>query len=281
MKNELSEIPVIPYGQLGGILMSEVSFEGIAVSELPSANICTRLNVQVRNHSRYRSGYDTEKIFYIFADVEFETPSSDHEALLKRIDIAFPKFLKDHSRGDGFPIYRQFIHQFDERFIVTIEVDLDVSNRPSIAVREALSPLIASLGRMTMEPPIVFICHASEDKSSARAIAEDLKQMGVIVWLDEWEIKVGDSIVEKVNRGLRRSSHLILLLSAHSVDKPWVQRELSAALMRQLSDRQIRVLPVKLDACVPPTIIADLKYVDATGSLSNAVKLLKEALFQL
>lgn len=148
----------------------------------------------------------------------------------------------------------------------------------------AVTPVAASRSQLPMklsgqQVPKVFICHASEDKPSARMVAEALRHMGARVWLDEWEIKVGESIVQKVTSGLEGSSHLVLLLSQHSVNKPWVRREFSAALMRQLSDGGVTVLPVKLDSASPPAIIADLRYADGSVDLENALRELREVLF--
>jgi len=82
------------------------------------------------------------------------------------------------------------------------------------------------------------------------------------VWFDQWQIAVGDSIVEKINSGLESSSHLAILLSRNSVAKPWVAKEMSVALMRSLADRSIWVLPVRLDDAPVPAILADIRYAD-------------------
>jgi hypothetical protein len=40
----------------------------------------------------------------------------------------------------------------------------------------------------------VFISHSSKDKPVVRELANRLKQDGLRVWLDEWEIQPGDMI---------------------------------------------------------------------------------------
>ena len=45
----------------------------------------------------------------------------------------------------------------------------------------------------------VFISYASEDIDFVKKLANDLKKEGLDIWIYEWEIKVGDSIVEKIN----------------------------------------------------------------------------------
>ena len=78
--------------------------------------------------------------------------------------------------------------------------------------------------------PKVFIGHASEDKERLlRAFATKLRQeAGVDAWVDEWEIYPGDSLVQKISEeGLKDAEAVIIVLSEHSVDKPWVREELS------------------------------------------------------
>jgi hypothetical protein len=107
-----------------------------------------------------------------------------------------------------------------------------------------------------------FLCHASEDKSIVELFAKKLKSTGSHVWFDNWEIKVGDSIVEKIDKGLENMTHLVIFISSSSVVKPWVKKELSVGLMRKLSDNSVKVIPVLLDKVELPTILKDIKYAD-------------------
>ncbi len=136
------------------------------------------------------------------------------------------------------------------------------ADRPETVFAEAIAPVLRAFDRL-MRPDIrLFVCHASEDKPVASAFAAFLHERGTHVWFDQWEIRVGDSIVQKVSDALAEATHLAILLSSTSITKPWVQREMSSALMRQLADRSISVLPLLLDDCVIPAILADIRYAD-------------------
>jgi hypothetical protein len=54
----------------------------------------------------------------------------------------------------------------------------------------------------------IFLSHSSQDKDSVRRLAEDLRRVGIEVWLDEWEIRVGDQISRKIQEGLKNTDYL-------------------------------------------------------------------------
>jgi hypothetical protein len=62
----------------------------------------------------------------------------------------------------------------------------------------------------------VFISHASEDKNSVvHPLAEELMLRGLRVWYDKFTLKLGDSLREKIDYGLRYSRFGVVVLSPH------------------------------------------------------------------
>lgn len=110
--------------------------------------------------------------------------------------------------------------------------------------------------------PAVFISHRGEDIALAERLAMQVKQAGFEVWLDKWNISLGDSIIEKINAGLENARYLILCYSEAGVLSPWMSREWMAALSQQLNGYGAKVLPVRLSGGKPPAILADIKYAD-------------------
>jgi hypothetical protein len=108
----------------------------------------------------------------------------------------------------------------------------------------------------------VFISHRNNDTSLAIRLANDIRNAGHQVWLDEWNIQLGDSIIERINEGLAGSSIVIVCYSASNVTSPWMSREWMSALARKLNGYDVRVIPVRLSGGVPPAILADIKYAD-------------------
>lgn len=108
----------------------------------------------------------------------------------------------------------------------------------------------------------IFLSYATTDEAFADRLAADLSSYSSNIFYAKWHIKVGDSIVDKINQGLVTHDHIIVILSNSSAQSEWVQRELNSSLMRQLSDKSIRVLPVLIDDCHIPPLLVDIKYAD-------------------
>ena len=99
-----------------------------------------------------------------------------------------------------------------------------------------------------MNAPKVFISHASEDKERfVLAFATELREAGLDVWVDQWEMLPGDSIVRKIfTEGIDEAAAVVVVISANSIDKRWVKEELDAAVVKRLNDDS-RLIPVVLD----------------------------------
>jgi hypothetical protein len=98
---------------------------------------------------------------------------------------------------------------------------------------------------MKADPKDIFICHAGEDKEKvARPLAARLESAGISCWLDEAEVRWGESIVRKVNEGLGSARFVIVVLSQAFVEKNWPQRELDSTLHEEAGSGKVRVLPL-------------------------------------
>jgi hypothetical protein len=104
-------------------------------------------------------------------------------------------------------------------------------------------------------PPRVFLSHASEDKAFVLDFASRLRQRGVDAWLDRWEILPGDSFVRKIfDEGIAQAQAVIVVISKHSVDKPWVREELDVAVVRKINHVS-KLIPVVIDDSRVPTCL--------------------------
>ena len=108
----------------------------------------------------------------------------------------------------------------------------------------------------------VFLSHNSLDKPRVRRLAERLRDAGLRVWFDEWQIKPGDDIYLAVERGLEASRVLLLFLSPAALESDWVGLERSTVLFRDPSNAGRRFIPVLLVDCKLPDTLRRYKYVD-------------------
>jgi hypothetical protein len=90
----------------------------------------------------------------------------------------------------------------------------------------------------------VFISHASEDKEIVvRPLAHALQETGLTVWYDEFELRIGDSLRRKIDKGLANSRFGVVVLSHAFFGKGWPNYELDGLVTRSVSGEQI-LLPI-------------------------------------
>lgn len=135
-----------------------------------------------------------------------------------------------------------------------------------------------------MTAPKVFLSHASEDKDRfVLGLARQLRESGVDVWLDQWEMKPGDSLVDKIfEEGLKDARAVIIVLSTVSVQKPWVREELNASVVNRIS-RGTKLIPVVIDECdVPESLRSTIwQKVDSLEDYSQSLQRILSAIFDV
>lgn len=119
-------------------------------------------------------------------------------------------------------------------------------------IREAPLSSVPSLVRDNQPPSVaadderhdVFISHASEDKDAiVRSLANALTRKGLKVWYDEFTLRIGDSLRQKIDRGLATSRVGLVVLSPSFIAKGWTNYELDGIVTRTVSGEQI-LLPI-------------------------------------
>ena len=108
----------------------------------------------------------------------------------------------------------------------------------------------------------LFLSHSSKDKPLARKIATDLQQYDIQVWFEESRILVGDSISQKIARGLDEVEFVAVLLTRNSGESGWVEKEWQAKIGEEAKEGKIVILPLRADDCVIPMLLRDKKYAD-------------------
>jgi|GEM_PF-1429840 len=90
----------------------------------------------------------------------------------------------------------------------------------------------------------VFICHASEDKNDVvDPLARELQGKNLKVWYDKWVLKIGDRLLEKIDKGLAQSRYGVVVLSPHFLKKEWPKNELEGLIQKEVNGQKV-ILPV-------------------------------------
>ena len=119
-----------------------------------------------------------------------------------------------------------------------------------------------------MHSPSVFISHTNVDKPFVRRVGADLAALGARVWIDEAELKIGDSLLAKISSAIDEMDFLAVVLSPESVKSSWVQQELEQALSTQLAERRVKTLPLLYKECDLPGYLRGKLYADFTQAHS-------------
>ena len=126
-----------------------------------------------------------------------------------------------------------------------------------------------------------FICHASEDKQDfVRPFAQYLMKNGATVFYDEFSIRLGDSLSEKINEGLAVSKVAIVVLSKYFFEKPWTNAELQGVFQRHITKKTKLIIvyhAISHDEVLERVpLLADIYAIDS----SKGVESVSSALFE-
>jgi len=111
----------------------------------------------------------------------------------------------------------------------------------------------------------VFLSHNSKDKSWVRKLATRLTADGIVAWLDEAELNIGDSLIDKISAAIDEMKYVAAVISRNSIASAWVQKELSLAMSKEIRGRRVTVLPLLIERCSLPATLRDKLYADFTS----------------
>ncbi|MCB1925060.1 MAG: toll/interleukin-1 receptor domain-containing protein [Gammaproteobacteria bacterium] len=99
----------------------------------------------------------------------------------------------------------------------------------------------------------VFISYSSSDSEFAHKLYGDLQNAGVRCWFAPEDMKVGDFIRSRIEQAIQGHDKLLLVLSQHSVESAWVEREVEGAFAKEVHQRGIVLFPIRVDNAVLDT----------------------------
>jgi predicted nucleotide-binding protein len=95
-----------------------------------------------------------------------------------------------------------------------------------------------------------FISYSHEDERLASKLYEDLNAVGARCWIDQHELRVGDSILEHVSSAISATDKFLPILSSASIHSRWFGTELRKALELERKRASMLLLPIRVDDAV-------------------------------
>lgn len=108
----------------------------------------------------------------------------------------------------------------------------------------------------------VFISHSSKDKKFVLRLASDLMKNGINVWVDEWNLSLGESFTESINKAIEESRFIFIIMSPEYFGSAWTTQEWSIAMYKELKENSIKIIPIYLRDCEIPQILLTKRWAD-------------------
>ncbi len=143
------------------------------------------------------------------------------------------------------------------------------------ARRAAATPTIVgrpvTAGAAVSTPFDVFLSHNSMDKPAVIELGEALRERGVRVWLDQWELVPGRPWQKAIEEVIETVTSAAVLIGKDGIG-PWEEPEMRACL-DQCVARRMPVIPVLLPGASAqpklPLFLRQVTWVDLRGGLSR------------
>jgi len=127
--------------------------------------------------------------------------------------------------------------------------------------------------RRRKKPRRVFILYSEEDLDFVSKLYKALKVTPYRILWDRKEIKVGDNVIETLERMQNESDDFIFVISKHSVDSDETKMSLETA-----RNQNKRILPVLIDDSELPEELQEIMFADFRESFDDGYFSLRDAL---
>jgi TIR domain-containing protein len=127
-------------------------------------------------------------------------------------------------------------------------------------------------------PYDVFLSYSSASQPWIRKFTDALTAAGISTWFDAHEILPGERWQAQIEKALRQSRVLVMVLTPESIQRPWTFFELGAALA---GDK--RIVPVLSDDVDPadiPAVVRQFQFVREKSPEAAAKRVAEAVLYE-
>ncbi len=121
-----------------------------------------------------------------------------------------------------------------------------------IGLDDTFISYVLSFAKKPIQYYSCFISYTNRDQAFANRLYADLQSHNVRCWYAPHDLQPGDYYRHEIDESIRIYDKLVLILSEHSIESEWVEKEVSTALKREESmdmTRQV-LFPLRLDNAV-------------------------------
>ncbi len=111
----------------------------------------------------------------------------------------------------------------------------------------------------------IFVSYTSSDKDWAFWIGQELEKLGHTAHVHKWEISAGGDIAAWMEERHDKADHILCVVSEAYLRAPYSSWERQAAQWAAVSTRPRFALPVFVEDCEAPTLLAPFKRCDLHG----------------
>jgi tetratricopeptide (TPR) repeat protein len=111
----------------------------------------------------------------------------------------------------------------------------------------------------------IFVSYTSKDRDWANWIGRELEALGHVPHIDHWEVSAGGNIMEWMEKRHHEANHVLCIVSETYLKKPYSSLERQAGQWAAVTARPNFVLPVFIEPCEAPTLLAPFKRCDLHG----------------
>ena len=122
--------------------------------------------------------------------------------------------------------------------------------------------MLRERGARRTAKPDIFISHSSRDKAAALRLATTLNFCTLDVWLDDWELEVGQSLTDEIAKAMEDSRFIAILITENYNKTIWTKTEYKKALAREQKEGRNVMLPLIIGEAEIPDFIEDKIYID-------------------
>lgn len=124
----------------------------------------------------------------------------------------------------------------------------------------------------------IFVSYSHKDKDFVDRLCRNLISEKIRLWIDRWELKPGDSLIDSVQIALEHAGAILVILSKNYVESAWCKKEMNAGLIRELEKKGNIIIPIVIENCDIPIFLKEKMYADFRSDWDEAYRILAETL---